>query len=104
MLLYLSGHSRPDISYSASEVARFSFCPKQSHEAAFKLIGRYLLGTMNKGVLIASTRDLKTDAYPDANFAGLYNYEDQTDLICVRSRAGYMINVAGCPVLWKSQP
>ena len=26
MLLYLSGHSRPDISYSVSQVARFTCC------------------------------------------------------------------------------
>ena len=103
MLLYLSGHSRPDISYSVSQVARFTFCPRRSHEAALKLIGRYLLETKNKGLVINPTRDLKIDAYPDADFAGLYNYEDSCDLVCVRSRTGYGINVARCPVVWKSQ-
>ena len=34
MLLYLSGHSRPDISYSVSQVARFTFCPRRSHEVS----------------------------------------------------------------------
>jgi hypothetical protein len=43
MLLYLSGHSRPDISYSVSCAARFAFCPRRSHEKALKLIGCYLL-------------------------------------------------------------
>merc|ERR1712086_1250452 len=71
MLLYLSGHSRPDISYSVSQVARFTFCPRRSHEVALKLIGRYLLGTKNKGLVINPTRDLKIDAYPDAIFARL---------------------------------
>ena len=103
MLLYLSGHYRPDIPYSVSQVAKFIFCPRRSHEAALKLIGRYLLGTKNKGLVINPTRDLKIDAYPDADFAGLYNYEDSCDPVCVRSRTGYVINVAGCPVLWKSQ-
>ena len=46
---------------------------------------------------------MKIDTYPDAAFAGLYNYEDSCDPVCVRSRTGYVINVAGCPVLWKSQ-
>ena len=41
MLLYLSGHTCPDISYSASCTARFAFCPKRSHEHALKLIDRY---------------------------------------------------------------
>ena len=39
MLLYLAEHSCPDISYSVSQVARFTFCPKRSHEAGLKLIG-----------------------------------------------------------------
>ena len=63
MLLYLSGHSRPDIAYSVSQVARFTFCPKRSHEAGMKMIGRYLLGTRNKGLTINQTRALKIDAY-----------------------------------------
>ena len=40
MLFYLDVHSSTDISYSVSQVARFSFCPKRSHEAGFKLIDR----------------------------------------------------------------
>ena len=39
MLLYLSGHTRPDLSYSVSQVARFMFAPKRSHELALKRIG-----------------------------------------------------------------
>ncbi|KAL7532071.1 hypothetical protein ACHAXR_006179 [Thalassiosira sp. AJA248-18] len=103
MLLYLSGHSRPDISYSVSQCARFTFSPKHSHEQALKLIGRYLLKTRHKGLVLTPTRELNVDAYPDADFAGLYGYEDSLDPISVKSRTGFVINVANCPVLWKSQ-
>ena len=48
MLLYLDGNSHPDITYSVIQVASFTFCPKLSHEAGLKLIGRYLLGIHNK--------------------------------------------------------
>ncbi len=41
MLLYLLGHTRPDLAYSVSQVARFMFNPKHSHEIAIKWIGRY---------------------------------------------------------------
>ena len=102
MLLYLSGHSRPDIAYAVSQVARFSFCPKRLHEQALKLIGRYLLKTRDKGLILDPSRDLNVDAYPDADFAGLYGYEDKLDPVCVKSRTGYVINVANCPVLWRS--
>ena len=34
MLLYLSGHSRPDISYAANCCASYMFNPRLSHEKA----------------------------------------------------------------------
>jgi len=102
MLLYLAGHTRPDIAYSVSCVARFTFAPKHSHEQALKLIGRYLLATRDKGLVLSPSKELNVDAYPDADFAGLYGYEDTLDPVSVKSRTGYVINVANCPVLWKS--
>ena len=75
MLLYLSGRSRPDIAYSVSCVARFTFAPKRSHEQALKRIGRYLLMTRDKGLVLNPTKTLNINAYPDADFAGLYGYE-----------------------------
>jgi hypothetical protein len=79
MLLYLSGHTRPDLAYSSSQVARFMFNPKHSHEIAIKLIGCYLIGTNDKGMIIKPTSTIDIDAYPDADFAGLYGYEDNND-------------------------
>jgi hypothetical protein len=58
-----------------------------------------------KSLMINPTHDLKIDAYSDASFAELcfYNHKNQNDPIYVRSRIGYVINVAECPVPWKSQ-
>ena len=102
MMLYLAGHSRPDITYSVSQVARFTFCPKRSHEAGLKFICRYLIGSRNKGLIITATRDLNIDAYPDTDFAGLYNYEEHNYPICVQSRTVFVINFSGCPIFWDS--
>jgi hypothetical protein len=102
MLLYLSGHSQPDISYSVSCAARFTFCPRRSHEQALKLIGRYLLSMRDKGLVITPTRELNIAAYPDSDFAGLWGHEDSLDPTCVRSQTGFVLNVANCPVLCKS--
>lgn len=103
MMLYLAGHTRPDISYSVHCAARFTFCPKRSHEEALKRIGRYLLYTKDKGLILTPAKNLNINAYPDADFAGLYGYEDSLDPVCVRSRTGFIITVANCPVLWQSK-
>ena len=34
IFLYLSGHTRPDIAYAINWCARYTFCPKHSHETA----------------------------------------------------------------------
>jgi hypothetical protein len=104
MLLYLSGHTRPDIAYAVNCAARYMFCAKKSHEEALKRIGRYLKATRSRGLIInPSSNILKIDAYPDADFAGMYGYEKHDDPSCVKSRTGYVINVADCPVLWQSK-
>jgi hypothetical protein len=40
----------------------------------------------------------KTDAYPDADFAGMYRHEDHTDPACAKSRIAFSITCAECPV------
>ena len=42
MMLYLSGHSRPDIVYAVNLCARYMFSTRLSHEKALKRIERYL--------------------------------------------------------------
>ena len=39
----------------------------------------------------------------DADFAGLWGYEDKQDPVCVWSRTGYVVTFGGCPVLWVSK-
>ncbi|KAL7526402.1 hypothetical protein ACHAWF_008462 [Thalassiosira exigua] len=102
MLLYLTGHSRPDCAFAVHQCARYNFEPKRSHVAALKRIGRYLKGTADKGLILDPSPGLGIDCYPDADFAGLYGYEDAQDPHCARSRTGYVITLADCPVLWRS--
>jgi hypothetical protein len=102
MLLYLSGHNRPDIAFAVHQCARYTFNPTRKHELALIRIGRYLKGTMDKGLILSPTDSPTIDCYPDADFAGLYGHEDSQDPHCVRSRTGYVILAFGCPVLWRS--
>jgi hypothetical protein len=103
MLLYLSGHSRPDIAFAVHQCARYTFAPKRKHKLALIRIGRYLKGTMKERLIMRPTTCPCIDCFPDADFAGLYGHEDSQDPHCARSRTGYIILAFGCPVLWKSK-
>ena len=50
MLLYLSGWTRPDITFAVSNVARFCSKPTKEHWVAVKRILRYLKGTIDYGL------------------------------------------------------
>lgn len=103
MLLYLAGHTRPDIAYAVNCCARYMFNPRLSHENALKRIGRYLKATRDKGLILNPSGELKIDAYPDADFAGLYGHEKNNDPACAKSRTGFVITVADCPMVWVSK-
>lgn len=103
MLQYLQGHSRPDITYAVSQCARFVHSPKRSHEVALERIGLYLKGTLDEGLILKPTGELDIDVYVDADFAGLWPYEDKQDPSCVKSRTGFVICISGCPIVWVSK-
>jgi hypothetical protein len=103
MLLYLSGNSRPDISFAVSQCCRFTHNPRQSHGVAVKRILRYLNGTRDKGMKFKPTQSLKVDCYVDADFAGLWGIEPDQDPVSVKSRSGYLITFMNCPLLWVSK-
>ncbi len=44
--------------------------------------------------------DLDVDAYPDADFAGMYGHEKSTDPACANSHSGFVILFTGVPILW----
>ena len=91
MLLYLEGHTRPDISFAINQCARYTFNPKRTHEEALKHIGRYLKGTRTQGITFTPTKDLKLDCFVDADIVGLYNFEDVRDPTSIRSHTGHLL-------------
>ncbi|KAL7474206.1 hypothetical protein ACHAW6_000192 [Cyclotella cf. meneghiniana] len=85
MLLYLSGHTCPDIAFAVHQCARYTFCPTRHHELPLICIGCYLKGTMDKGLIMTPSNDPCVDCYPDADFAGLHGHEDSQYPHCARS-------------------
>ena len=102
-MLYLSGHTRPDIMYAVNCCTRYMFNPRYSHEVALKRIDCYLKATQDKGLILKPCKDLQVDCFPDADFSGLYGHENASDPVCAKSRTGFVINVANCPILWVSK-
>ncbi len=100
MLLYLAGHTCPDITYAVNCSARYMFCPKLVYKQALKQIGHSLKATANKGLIMKpSEKLLKIDSFPDVNFAWMYGHKAMDDPVCVKSRTGYVIMVANCPIM-----
>ncbi len=103
MLLYLASNTHPEIQFAVHQCARFTHSPKESHAVAVKKILRYLSGTRDKGIELEPSEEMTLDLYVDADFAGLWNHEDDQDPICVKSRTGYVITIGGFPLLWVSK-
>ena len=93
-LLYLSNWTRPDIAFAVSNVAKFSSNPTQEHWIAVKRILRYIKGTVTVGInYTVDNSDIF--GYCDADWAG-----DRNDR---KSTSGYVFNLAGGPVSWRSK-
>ena len=107
MLNYLQGHSRIDITFAVSQVARYACSPKCSHELALERIGRYLKGTLDKGLLLKpiplKEQQFSISVFVDAAFACGSGTEQGTNPEYVESRTGYIIKVMGCSVVWCSK-
>ena len=103
MLLYISSNSRPDIQFAVHQVARFSHCPKKSHAQAIKRIIRYLIGTREHGIKLEPDLTKGLDCWCDADFAGLWGYEDDQDPVSVKSRTGFSLTLFNCPIIWSSK-
>ena len=104
MLTYLARNTRPDLEYAVHQCARFQCDPREPHANAIKRIGRYLIGTKDKGVSFTPSKDLSHfECFVDADFAGNYTTETCEDPNSVKSRTGCVIKYAGCPITWFSR-
>jgi hypothetical protein len=105
MLWYLYKHSRPELGFAISQAARYTFNTKRSHELALIRIEQYLKGTRDKGLILKpmDTSSFTMDVFCDADFAGRYGADEPTNPDNVKSRAGYIININGCPLAWQSK-
>ena len=103
-LNFLEKSTRADISYPVHQCARFMESPKQSHGIAIKRIGRYLLDTRDKGLIIKPDKLHSFVSFVDADFCGNWDkYIAAQDPNTARSRTGFLIKYANAPIFWQSK-
>jgi hypothetical protein len=95
-LLYIALGSRPDITYAATTLGRYSSSPNSTHWTAVKHLLRYLQATAARKLMLNSiSSGTSIRAYADADLGG----ERHTG----KSTTGYILFVNGILVLWKSK-
>jgi hypothetical protein len=103
MLNYLASSTCPDIAFTVHQCARFTTAPRRVHELVVQRIVRYLKGTATKGYVLKPTSDCDLNCFMDADFAGTWSASTADNPSSVKSRTGYIITFASCPVLWCSK-
>lgn len=94
-LQFLTGQTRPDISFPTNYLSRFNSFPSQAAWRALKRVIRYLKGTKSLGILYRATNTPTVlAAYSDSDWAGA----DPG----FKSTAGYVIYLHGSPVSWRA--
>ena len=86
------------------QCARFWSNPRKSHAEAVKQIGRYLIGTKDKGIILRPDSAQSFLVWADADFVGSWNQETAiSDATTAKLRSGFLITYSGCPILWASR-
>ena len=76
----------------------------KSHASAAKNIGCYLKGTRDKGLILKPDKLSSFECWIDCDFAGNWRPQDAPyDSMTSKSRAGWVIQFAGCPLTWASK-
>ena len=105
-LNFLEKSTRGELGYAVHQCARFCETPKVSHTEAVHHIVRFLAGTRDEG-LILNPKETSLECfecYADADFCGLWKPDTaETDHNTAKSRMGYLLTYAGCPLVWASK-
>ena len=97
--LYSAICTRPDIFYQTINLAKFNNNPGQEHVKASEDLFRYLKGTTQLGIKFTKPKifdgKIEIRAFVDSDWAGCVDTR--------RSTIGFIIQIAGGPVSWKSK-
>ena len=103
-LNYLAQCTRPDIVYAVHQCARFSSNPCKEHTDAVGYIARYLKGTSGLGLSFKPDISKSFECFADADYCGYWSRSfSKTDPSTDKSRSGWIITYAVCPIIWASK-
>jgi hypothetical protein len=103
-LNYLAQTTRPDIMYATHQIAKYSSDPRQTHGEAILYLIRYLKKTRDLGLRFKPNPDKGFECYCNADFSGNWNKKfAPVDPSTAKSRSGWIVFYAGCPVCWASK-
>jgi hypothetical protein len=101
---YLAQTTRPDIMYATHQIAEYSFDPRQSHGEAILYLVRYLKKMRDLGLKFKPDSKRGFECYCEANISENWNKAlAAVDPSTAKSRSGWIIFYAGCPVSWASK-
>ena len=93
-LMYAMVGSRPDLCFAVGLISRYMSKPGRIHWEAVKWVMRYLKGALDSDLLFTKGEDFKVRGFCDADYA--------TDLDRRRSVTGYVFQVGGNTISWRS--
>jgi hypothetical protein len=103
-LNYLAQTTKPDIMYAMHQIAKYSSDLRQTHGEAILYLVCYLKKTHDLGLKFKPDTKKDFECYCDADFSGNWNREfAHMDPSTAKSRSGWIIFYAGCPVSWASK-
>ncbi len=103
-LNYLAQTTWPDIVYAMHQVAKYLSNPRTSHGEAVLYLICYLKKTRELGLRFKPDPNKGFECYCDTDFSGLWNKAlAPVDPSTSKSRSGWIIFYAGCPVSWASK-
>ena len=103
-LNYLAQTTRPDIMYATHQIAKYSSDPREPHGEAILYLVRYLKKTRDLGICFKPNPEKGFECYCDADFSGNWNKQfANVDPSTSKSRSGWIMFYAGCPVCWASK-
>jgi hypothetical protein len=90
--------------YATHQISKYSSDPRVPHGEAIIYLVRYLMGSKDIGIRFSPNAIKGFECYCNADFSGNWNksnaaYDPSTE----KSRSGWIIFYAGCPIIWASK-